>query len=170
MARSARSHRGVPPRKRIWARETGSVTLAASANNSVDLMADFKTAYGANAVLGGTVARIRGEIGIYPSATLDTVASWAVGIIVAPVGFAGDPITEPDADWMYYKRRGYKVIFKATGNAVTTSQSNPFLWELDVKSMRKLEELQQQLYLVFSNGAGSATNIFYDASTLILLP
>lgn len=157
-------------RKRIWAREHNTFTLAASTLTTADLLTDFKTAYGANAVLGATVARIRGFISVTQDGALGAVVDTALAILVDTSTAAPSPFTDFSTNWMYYHRWGNQVQFVDTGNAVTTSQPWPFYFDLDVKAMRKCEELGQTLMLCVEVGAGNPIDVTVDTSTLLLLP
>lgn len=164
---AVRRSRGVSrgtARKKVWTRSfIGQTTLAAAAGSYSLPLASFETDYGAQ-LLGVTVARIRAQLWIqapngrngylygFRIATADTVADLAP----AP---AQAPGTMPNADWMAY------------GLAHAGAQGGlDNLVDVDVRSMRKLDELNQTLLLAVENVGADALTWGGHVSVLVLLP
>jgi len=158
------------PRKRIWARESQTATIVSGATVSIDMLADFKTAYGANQVLGATIARIRGQLVFESTGAINAAFRSAAGIIVEASTGNQSPTTQPHSDWMWYRSEGKALKFYASGNAVVTSVTERVVWPIEVKSMRKMQEINETLNFQFENGVGNPGTYWLDVSTLILLP
>lgn len=167
-----------PRRKRIWARSFNSGTTIAAAVSpafaapgAFNLLSTFETNYGANLV-GVTVARIRGHYAIL-GANTDTVAIRAGIRVGSSEDFSSprvaddlfDPATDGGAfdDWM-----SFEVMGSTPGYVSTDAQYRA----VDVRSMRKVDELGQQLGLMVSGRASAAEDFVfaYDLSLLVLLP
>lgn len=165
-------------RRLIWARsfnsgttEAASVDPAFTAPLTFNLLSTFETNYGANLV-GITVMRIRGHYAIL-GANTDTVAVRA-GIRVGDgqdfttVSSDEDlynPATNGGAfsDWM-----SFEVMGSTPGYVNPDAQYRL----VDVRSMRKIDELGQQLGLQVSGRADAAEDFVfaYDLSILLALP
>lgn len=157
-----------PCRKLIWARQPAvNLTMLAGATQTVDLLANFETAYGAQ-LIGCTVMRIRGSVQTrlvtINAANVQQpviVASIVTAALVTPTG----PLSDPHADWMQYDSvypmHGADAAgFPMIGNHV-----------FDVKSRRKIDELSQRCLMQFTNtNGGSTVEGVMSVSTLLMLP
>lgn len=153
-------------RKFVWDRVFGAVPTTAY---GVDLLAPFRGQPGATH-LGATIMRIRGYI--YPDSVSDTqlgtigfrIDSWNED----PADVDNSPSLQPDEDWMgwlpFNKPPGVPETFPATWNA----QASP--WAVDIKSNRKLEELNQTLWMFVDQPAGNENNYSYNLSIGLKLP
>lgn len=137
------------------------------------LLDTFEVAYGAN-LIGCTIMRIRGIVWLATDPASSSVYRMGVKI--------NDNRTPPDAsenlfvsseiggahdDWMGW--------YSLAGGVTSTGQQPSDLVrarEVDIRSMRKLDELGQRLELYFSGLGGIAgqASIGFDLSTLVALP
>lgn len=154
-ARGRRSSRG-RQRKFVWDRTLGTI---APPNTGVDLLAPFRAQPGATH-LGATIMRVRGFI-IPSEAFTGGAAVGNVGLRIDnwnedPAEVANQPVLQPDADWMFWGpwNVGIRTAFlEATWNQQAS------VWSVDVKSNRKLEELNQTLWL-FGDQTGAADRTY----------
>jgi len=156
-----------PRRKRSWARATGALTgITNAAPQQTDLLSTYKAVAGLNAVNGLTVARIRGNLdwgrsagaGVRPSVTLGIkVDGFAVEAVdMAPVDFLAGGAHQ---DWMYWET-GFSYPGLTTGRM-----------SIDVKSMRKIDELGDTLWLVAEClNPADTYELSFGFSVLVLLP
>jgi len=131
-----------------------------------NLLTSFEAAYGAN-LIGATVARIRGVIQVVPDATI-AETTLLVGVRVAGAGDTTltGPGANPYEDWMLFE-----PFMLAPSNASFTLTDTHMQRVIDVKSMRKLEEIGQELRLVASQtGTETATELGWALSIGLLLP
>ena len=163
VSRGTRYSRGTGSRRKfVWARRLiiGATTGANAASFS-DLLTDFQTALGADA-LGVTVVRIRGAISftgtslLVVGARIMTQSDFAT--LVSP---AQGPSSDQYADWMMYE----PVVHNGVATVGSVSGQH-----FDVKSSRKLEELGQGLLLAVSNPTLSAASWDMDLSIGLKLP
>ena len=154
---------GAPQRKMIWAREVGTTTDDLT---RVDLLSDFRAQLGSD-VVGTTAIRIRGDIAAHtvaPAGT-GTVPSFVVGVRVASEVIVDtadvDPAVDLHEDWMYWRT---VLPFQDEADMF-------FGVTLDVKSMRKIDELGCTLFMYVSKGIdmAAADSIRYGMSTLLKL-
>ena len=157
-----------PParRKFVWARSVTGEFAAIGTVTSSNLLAAFETAYGAN-LIGATVARIRGVISVRPDATgADTTV-----IVGAKVKDASDttltgPNANPHDDWMMFE----PFLMSAAVTGITQTQT-ALTREVDIKAMRKLDEIGQQLTIVADqSGTETASELAWCLSIGLLLP
>ena len=151
--RSARPAR-MPRRKRIWARQSDTIDLAATGTPvSVDLCDEFCAEYGVNSLPpGATVSGIRADYSVtWPA------HDFATGYLVFGIRVAGEsdltqmdgPVQGKHLDWMAFQTHwtpgpSADVV---TGHFEARDRA---LW---VRSSRKVEELQQRLVLTASSAA-----------------
>lgn len=131
-----------------------------------DLLTGFQTRYGADS-LGVTVARIRGFIVVN-----STVANTPV-VAAARIGTEGEvastdfnPMTAGEYnDWMLYEPLLAPIAAREPVQDVSARI-------IDVKSMRKLDELDQTLFLYAGTDSATAgtVSLFYNLSVLLMLP
>lgn len=178
MARRRAVSRGVSRgtrRKKVWARSANTIIVDAGQSNGLNLLGPFETEYGAD-LIGATVLRIRLRVFAESSpSTFNGLFVGGLGVRVADDKqmaqlTAGDPslgpIGDPHADWMMYE------TFTISG---TASQREVPLTDryFDVRSMRKLDEVGQGLYLLADHDnptAGVLGSMDFSASVLLALP
>lgn len=153
-------------RKSVWARSSTSQTLGAGASFAVNLLQGFETDYGAN-LIGCTVVRIRGQVLAAVTTASAAVDELRMGIRVATAtevsaALAG-PVDEAHADWMAWEP------FLASGVG-TDNGSWAAVREIDVKAMRRLDEIDMQLTAYVESFSPAAWEFGWSLSVLLLLP
>lgn len=157
-------------RKFVWHREIGAFTVSAPPTTyGVDLLAGFRALPGATH-LGATVMRVRGYIVpeiVDPQPNEDLVAGLRIDTWDQPVDTNDvSPYMGPDEDWMgwfpYLNPAGFPS--DVTGNVY----ASPFA--VDVKSNRKLEELNETLWLFGSGPGGTSATYIFNLSIGLKLP
>jgi len=156
-------------RKFVWARHTlVGATIASGVPVKVNLLAQFEAAYGAN-LLGATITRIRGYIvagnNISPTATGQLTVGVRIGADSEVSADNNDPVTQPYLDWMLWE----PFVYQSLPADRQTSDSVALSREIDVKSQRKLEELNQEL-AVWIAAAGTSFAYSWNLSIGIKLP
>lgn len=152
-----------PQRKLVWARKRGAFAFTAGTTlNKVNLLEDFEAAYGAN-LIGATVTRIRGAaVGDFDGAT-NAVLAARIGqeseVDTPPTPLSG-PINEPFADWMLWE-----PFLSVAGETPGTPAHGRVI---DVKSQRKMEEIDEELSLWGSSA--TVGTLIWDLSILLKLP
>lgn len=184
---SRSSRRSGPRRKLIWARNSFEVVLnaavppALAAPSRVDLLARVEASIGASLV-GSTVVRTRGILVPFSFGTSDAIA-WRV---TAYVGDNNDIARAPNAndnafdqlsenrDFFLFEPGMVPANAAAASTAEFVSGTDPMARIIDVRSSRKLEEVNQTVILDFSAaglGVGAeAFQMYVDLSTLVMLP
>jgi len=185
MASSRRTRRG-PRRKLVWARFISANTFAipaASGQNFgtpfvADILGNFKLVYGASPV-GVTIARVRGIIALPSATTVTAVAAMRFTLhvgdprdVTAP-GVADNAFADAAAydDYMMFEPFvDYQSTAGPAGNVLAGSDVGARM--IDVRSSRKLEELDQTLIFKASGNSSVATSQTYwvDLSVLLMLP
>lgn len=169
--RSFRSTRRIAPtRKFVWARTASRGIIPAGPNvNQLALLGEFETRYGAS-LIGATVMRVRGEIliGRTTDVALDAIVVGGIRVVTQttdPADIEGEgPLVDPEADWMAV----FPVILqRALGSTV---DSGIHRIAVDVKSARRLEELQQKLYMFWSQDGTNSVDIIAHLSIGLKLP
>jgi len=151
-----------PRRQRVWARSfsIGQGVTDPALPIIVDLFSQYR-ALGGN-TQGATVGRVRGEVDTIRSAGAGTHPLMFVGLIVAPSSVDAvdiQPSTNPALDWMLWTIQTPGSV--AFGDRLT----------LDIRGMRKLDELGQLLWLVLEpKDVVDDFNVEWSISTLLLLP
>ena len=147
-----------------WRRfdSAGDITIVPGAQASVNLVNDGLGPDLANfGILGDyTVRRIRGVISATSalgseSNTTDYVA-WGIGVLEADADIANvfpEPLTDP-FDWF-----GYGHVMVSLQGGFTAAIHPMTLIELDVRSMRKVNENHQVLVMVLEAPAGNTGNV-----------
>ena len=168
MARSVRRSvdRG-PRRKRVWVRRNYVVGALSSAGaSSIDLGSDFELVAGQSFLpVGSTVLRTRISLGVVRTAGVETAPHFHFGVLVGPTTLDADDMnpavsTNFHLDWMLWR----KMIVRNDTAGFQTA------FELDVKAMRKLEELQSTVWAVHGTITGDTYTIIGGVSTLLALP
>jgi hypothetical protein len=91
---------------------------------------------------------------------------------VDTVGLTGtqpaDPFSATGEDWMQYDMIPVTPVGSTLGTG--TPAVDPICaWSVDVRSQRKVEELQQTLYMVMHNLAGATDTFVLTGSVSVLL-
>lgn len=166
-------------RKLVWARTpvVSQALVAGASANFTDLLQNFKADAGITGTVGITVMRIRLEIfaatltagaipfhvGIRVCNDSD-IAQWLTmtTLTLAPFG----PEQDEYADWMMWK-----ACYPNHGSDPVTGVPNAATYEIDVRAMRKIDELGQTLCIWMSKGASTNGNtINHSSSVLLALP
>lgn len=183
---SRRPTRG-PRRKLIWARMAPAMTAMANVGvasqwtESQDLLQTFRTQAGITAgPVGLTVMRMRFAV-TSQDVPSDIFGQLVIGVRVMDTqeavqaeadATAFSPVTDPHADWMCYEPIG----FPANSTRTATPPLKIVDHHIDVRSMRKFEELGQTLVLVagttqpYGGAAGATFPLFITSSVLLALP
>jgi hypothetical protein len=164
------AHRGGTfprPRSTTWARAVNVTAQGANGNYStLDLLGPFKTSGGQQQ--GVTVTRIHLDFIVTSAVAASDSFSWGilkgqdadVGLNIAG---APTPVTHPYEDWMMWRTE------------VACAGVNTQYWELsnhlcmDIKSQRRLEELQETLNLVILRNSVAAASLATTVVTSVLL-
>lgn len=169
---SSRVSRGTR-RKFVWAHIRDTSTVPASGvPNRLNLLGDFETALGAQ-LIGATVVRIRGVMSVVGTAVVGGVPNIvrAAAIVEPNPGSAAVAADGPWGgqfnDWMLFEP------FMDWGPAVV--QTMPVGSRvIDVKSSRKIEEINETLFLYVAAPVApansAAVQFTYDLSIGIKLP
>lgn len=164
MARARFARGGVrraPRRKFVWDRTFGT---SAAGDTGVDLLAPFRSQPGATH-LGATIMRVRGYI-LPLEAGTSTAAAGVAGLridtwntdVTEP---ANQPVLQPNYDWMAWLP--WNILTNSVHPVVTwNAEASP--WTVDVKSNRKLEELNQTLWLFLDQNGGGTRQYAYHFS------
>jgi len=153
MARTSRSRFvSTRPRRRrfTWARSTDD-SGALAPTGAVDLLADYRTTLGLLANLPGTtVTRVWANIQVEyePTTVFNYLSGIIHGVYVDTLGStAAIPAAFPGEDWLWWEywpvSRGYDAIGGTNTDRIFSTQIN-------TRSSRKLEEVQQTLFYVWS--------------------
>ena len=155
-------------RKRVWARTSFGLNYSAAAQ-SLDMLAALRTKLGAIPP-GATVGGIRLSLYFDYNAAHTAVADDAtifVGILVGPDTLDADdisPLSNLFLDWMYWER------FQTHVGATADTRVGV---ERQIRSMRKLEEAGDTLWLAVDGtlGAGPTVQSLNGGhSTILLMP
>lgn len=151
-------------RKFVWDRSEG-VAVGDSTSFGVDLLANFRSQPGATH-LGATIMRIRGYV--YPQLV------GAPDIQRGIFGFRVDTWDQPvdtnqaspyqgmDEDWMGWFPFMYdQAATQNEQDRVATWNSEANIYAIDVKAGRKLEELNQTLWMFYSAGGGESSIVYH---------
>jgi hypothetical protein len=168
--RSFRSSR--PRRKRVWVSHNEQIPSGTSAG--FDCLADFRTRTGITAgPMGITIARIRGQVQFLVASpvTLDEGSGVYVGILkesrLETTLTIDKPLTNPYLDYMYRT-----WVPASHYNPTNSTVANSYIWshEFDVKSMRKIDEVDETLWLTYEASGGITVKAFYNLQILALMP
>ena len=162
-------------RKFVWDRTRG---FASSPDAyGVDLLANFRSQPGATH-LGATVTRIRGYVwpdAVGGEAPANPYLAGAIGFRIDawnedPLDVDNNPFAQPDEDWMgwlpyfHYRPVGADLRSEITWNA----EASPYA--VDIKAQRKLEELNQTLWMFFTPPGEGVITYNWDLSIGLKLP
>ena len=166
-------------RKFVWARSHNNFAGTALAANGflvIDLLADYQTFAGGDTLNGATIAAIRGTV--LPVGTTSAQMSAGVALTVEDVAVATSIAPAQLApwgagryrDWLYRQSFYEFAIPLAAGTtAILPVAGNSVASVVNVRSRRKLEELDSSLFMVVQNGAQAGAFI-YDLSIGLMLP
>lgn len=154
-------------RKFVWDRTAGTVTAGTGGPFGVDLLAGFRGQPGATH-LGATVMRVRGyirPIGLDTGAQTGGVVGFRIDSwnedFATEVGLA--PMAQPDEDWMaWLPFEGSTFELSNNHPATWNAQASP--WAVDVKAARKLEELNQTLWMFVTPPTAGSIQYNYNLS------
>jgi len=155
----------VPQRRKfVWARAEETAVAVPTTGIQLNLLAQFEAASGAN-LIGATVARIRGVLVGSPQATGDSELVVAARVSAAAATTAGlGPEDSPYLDWMMWE-----PLIVMDSNVVDTTGSSVSVNRIvDIKAMRRLEEINEQLTLWVQGTA--AWDLSFNLSVGLLLP
>lgn len=162
--RMSRGFRRQQQRKFVWHRHSDAFTINPDGTGvyGSDLLSEFRDMPGATH-LGATVMRVRGWV--FPQIVdappvNEEIAGLRVDTWDQPVDTNNvSPFQGPDEDWMaWFPYLNPTSTADITGNVY----ASPFA--VDVKSNRKLEELNQTLWLFGSGVAGATVTYIYNLS------
>jgi len=155
-------------RRTTWARGSGAQSFAAAGYSTFDLLNDYVAAGGTTA--GVTVVRTHLYLSFAVAPTVGT--PFGVGIVrgqntdvgLSVVG-APRPITDEFEDWAFWE----VPIASDAGTGVGPAYYPWNIRMLDLKSQRKIPELQMSYNLVLQSTSGTDI-VNWSASTLLKLP
>jgi hypothetical protein len=159
-------------RKRVWAREN-FVATPSGAGDRTDLLGDYKTRRGITSIEPGCT--IGGLLLDYTVVQTNGRAApedgFNLGIIVEhddPTGGVPAPGTVAGlhADWMWLQWIGAPAL--ATGSTTSTFQN--LGGPIRVRSMRRMDEVGMNLFLVLQSRGLTAYTVTGTVSTLLLMP
>jgi len=172
MATRRVTRRTMPRRKRIWARQLGSLALPQSTGGRAQASLDtqFATEYGTTRLpVGTTIGGILIHyISTQPAARGAANDHFTVGVGVFDETTATEtpaPEADPHADWMWRL-----VIPASATSGYTLSSTESIAGPVRVKAQRKISELGERPWLVAENFGAVAYDFWYDVSLLLLLP
>lgn len=155
-------------RKLVWARQanTGAAIAAgAGATFGADLLTPFRTQLEARTP-GITIMRIRLQWRLVQVTSQSRAVIMGIRQYTESTGTPGQdatdlagPAEDPHADWMAYD-----------SHLLGASNESDLQRDVDVKSMRKLDEVSDSLAIVFQAPDELAAQVRYVASVLVALP
>jgi|SRR6266536_1543137 len=153
--------RSRPRRRAEWCRfNQSSIGVAAGAKLTVDLLATFQAAYGAQ-LIGSTVIRTIVRVAVQAVAS-GVISDSAWGLIKEDLLFAGKPLANPNADWYWVQGHMSYDASTAAGNAQSVS-------EIDTRVKRRLNALDETVLWVYDNASGVVHNVTMRADVLLAL-
>jgi len=168
MAGSRRSTRPPVRRKRIWMRDFGTDTLVGTTPFVRDLTAIWASA-GAPNLIGATVIRVRATLAFARTAGSSVLPHVFAGVMVGPStldAVDANPAGTPGLhlDWMHWSKN------YGAANMAAAAALGAFSVTVDVKAMRKLEELDDTLWLCLSSTLTDEWATSWGVSALVMLP
>lgn len=171
--RSARGLRQQVRRKRVWARLQEASLGVDQTGSVVDLGAGFAADMGTTHLPPGvTVGGVLLDFAFAraTAATDDATSQLQVGVIVDTAPAPADvprPLDLPHADWMWQQM----IAFPAPTAGALTSTFDRLGGPIRIKARRRVEEINQDLFLVLQGYDIAPTfNVQVFASVLLLLP
>jgi len=174
MARRSRrlSVQSAMKRRTTWARFSNTVTLTTTGSYAnTDLLAAFKADGGVTQ--GVTIARTHISISVEDAPDAGDQFAW--GLLRgqntdagANIAGAPNPLDDPYEDWAMWDTRAASV---GPGGGAAYFPGNGNQWTYDIKSQRKIPELQMAWLASFVNISGTDPITFgVTGSVLLLLP
>jgi hypothetical protein len=158
--------RGGARRRTTWATINAPVAVTASGFTTLDLLGNFKADGGVQQAV--TVART--HLRIIPQAAGTTGNSYGVGLIRgqntdvgANIAGAPNPANDPYEDWLLWDQ-----VQVDPGAHLNEFGSDQLAY--DIKSMRRLEELQMSYNLVLQANQATAVTFNVYGRVLLMLP
>jgi len=171
--RTSRTFSRRPRRRFEWVDSQSNVAAQAVGNYSaLDLLQAYDALPGASTV-GATVVRIHARLWITSAVVVGDGISWS--FIVAPninataslaiaSARALTPINQPMADWMMYQKFNAHPQYDFHGGTSANL-------EMDIRSKRRLKELDDTLLMIVENvDASAAISYSWHVRTLLALP
>ena len=160
-------------RKRVWARRQGLVAGIGATGTVVNLGEDFSADMGTTHLPPGvTVGGVLLDLACArATAATDSASSQLqLGILVDSAATPADvprPVDMPHADWMWDQM----ISFPAPTAGALTSTFDRIGGPIRVRSKRRIEEINQDLWLVLQGIDPTPTfDVRIFVSTLLLLP
>lgn len=160
--------------------ELSDANRAAQSHVLADYQSDVVAAMDVDGV---TITRIRGTVYWVPAATItQEYTGLALGFRTEESQDVGSLTDEqqiarannPNLDWMYYRRHQTASAAAIAENGAYAAQGWPNHIELDIKSQRRLESINQSLYfwygLTDTIGTGNSLRLFWDFRVLFKKP
>lgn len=169
MARRSRLARPTPRRKRVWAdTQITDLGFGESSLRSEDLLADYKSSGGS--AQGVIVARTIIDLTWWVDTNGSVDNFFTLGLIKGTQSAAdvADPVAEPYADWAFLK-----TDYQGASHSVVAID-RPMTYQIDTKSMRKIDEVGETWWVIYSGGAPTSVAETFSLKarvrTLLLLP
>jgi len=168
MRRAMRPRGTTQRRRRVWARHIGAsdiLTLAGIVPGAIDLLATFRATAG-TMTIGLTVARIRVDLQITKTAGAGAgLGDWGIQVAnQAAEAVDIDPSAGVHQDWMAWGALPFGVTVGSSINYCNVDGT-------DVKSMRRIDEVDQTLWFCGNtNLAANTLTVNVRTSVLLLLP
>ncbi len=160
-----------PSRKRVWARQNAVIVsdITQAAPQGVSLTAQFQADYGADPV-GSTIVRTYVQFRATQTAgatMLATAGGLMVGLIETDIGDSG----EFDVSMLAAGTRHMDWSLQKVFHPEPPLGDGYIRGEIDIKAMRKMEEMGEAYFVVFQATAPAQTfQVEFSAATLLLLP
>ncbi len=155
------SARRAPARKMVWARAAVEGTATGGATLNANLLGNFESVYGAN-LIGATIIRVRGVVMVTGS-SLDT--RHTLGCVIGKqddVWTGNGPETDRYLDWFVYEPFATSTDAGSTGSSFDRRV-------IDSRSARKMEELDQQAWLVLQSDQTASETAIWSGLLSVLL-
>jgi len=160
---------GLARRKRVWARSGAQqVGITNSAPSRARPLVDFRTAAFGDPLVGGpigvTIGGARLSLMTFATAIVDATSRLHVGLRVSAEDNLGEidgPSTNPHDDWLFFSTLHVRTI----NTEVYLNGGQDYV----IRSMRKMEEVGEDLVLVAQATTGTFT-MSWSLSVLLLLP
>jgi len=131
------------------------------------VMTQVRVQLGANSLPGVTITRIVGEWGfLADTLTVDQIRDWRMGFVLGTTSQSGTNVPTPyldEADFMWEDS-----LLAQTGTTAPDSQHVGR--RFDIRSQRKMDEIDETLWWVAFNAGESTEQCFMRARVLVLLP
>jgi hypothetical protein len=163
--------RRAPRRSRVWARRRIQVDPAPNAGTALDLLVDWKTEMAIAANFPGiTVGGVLLDLAFTQT---NARASSDDGVLLGMGVFAESTSTEVDrpdaarhADWMWYQWIPAPGAAAGASFSTFSSAGGP----IRIRSRRKMQELDQRLWLVVQGIGLTTIDVTVSSSVLLLMP